>query len=89
MMTYYVCIINHQWPRITCKLLLGWDWILNVCKVKYKIFVDSSKPKSEMTQEELNKREEEEFLTGPLSILAQSVKNNTQVGKCWLGFSII
>jgi hypothetical protein len=38
-----------------------------------------SKPKSEMTQEELNKREEEEFLTGPLSILAQSVKNNTQV----------
>jgi len=38
-----------------------------------------AKPKSEMTQEELNKREEEEFLTGPLSILAQSVKNNTQV----------
>ena len=37
------------------------------------------KPKSEMTQEELAKREEEEFNTGPLSVLTQSVKNNTQV----------
>jgi len=37
------------------------------------------KPKSEMTPEELAKREEEEFSTGPLSILEQSVKNNTQV----------
>jgi len=32
-----------------------------------------------MTPEELAKREEEEFHTGPLSILTQSVKNNTQV----------
>lgn len=32
-----------------------------------------------MTPEELAKREEEEFSTGPLSILEQSVKNNTQV----------
>jgi len=38
-----------------------------------------AKPKSEMTPEELAKREEEEFNTGPLSILTQSVKNNTQV----------
>uniref|UniRef100_A0A1B6LK25 Small nuclear ribonucleoprotein Sm D2 n=1 Tax=Graphocephala atropunctata TaxID=36148 RepID=A0A1B6LK25_9HEMI len=38
-----------------------------------------AKPKSEMSQEELMKREEEEFNTGPLSVLAQSVKNNTQV----------
>jgi len=37
------------------------------------------KPKSEMTPDELSKREEEEFNTGPLSILTQSVKNNTQV----------
>ncbi|CAL8081119.1 unnamed protein product [Orchesella dallaii] len=37
------------------------------------------KPKSEMTPEELAKREEEEFSTGPLSILTSSVKNNTQV----------
>ncbi|RWS13523.1 small nuclear ribonucleoprotein Sm D2-like protein [Dinothrombium tinctorium] len=37
------------------------------------------KPKSEMTPEELAKREEEEFNTGPLSILTQSVKNNSQV----------
>ena len=37
------------------------------------------KPKSEMTPEELAKREEEEFNTGPLSVLTQSVKNNTQV----------
>ncbi|PSN46977.1 putative small nuclear ribonucleoprotein Sm D2 [Blattella germanica] len=38
-----------------------------------------SKPKSEMTPEELSRREEEEFSTGPLSVLTQSVKNNTQV----------
>lgn len=37
------------------------------------------KPKSEMTQEELQKQEDEEFNTGPLSVLTQSVKNNTQV----------
>ncbi|KAL6037967.1 hypothetical protein STEG23_018666 [Scotinomys teguina] len=37
-----------------------------------------NKPKSEMTPEELQKREEE-FNTGPLSVLTQSVKNNTQV----------
>ncbi|XP_064217370.1 small nuclear ribonucleoprotein Sm D2-like [Aotus nancymaae] len=38
-----------------------------------------NKPKSEMTPEELQKREEEEFNMGPLSVLIQSVKNNTQV----------
>nr|CAD7428597.1 unnamed protein product [Timema monikensis] len=38
-----------------------------------------TKPKSEMTPDELSKREEEEFSTGPLSVLTQSVKNNTQV----------
>ncbi|XP_061029296.1 small nuclear ribonucleoprotein Sm D2-like [Eubalaena glacialis] len=38
-----------------------------------------NKPQSEMTPEELQKREEEEFNTGPLSVLTQSVKNNTQV----------
>ncbi|GMR59316.1 hypothetical protein PMAYCL1PPCAC_29511, partial [Pristionchus mayeri] len=37
------------------------------------------KPRSEMTQEELTKMEQEEFAVGPLSILTQSVKNNTQV----------
>ena len=37
------------------------------------------KPKSEMTPEELAAREQEEFKTGPLSVLTQSVKNNTQV----------
>ncbi|NWW42014.1 SMD2 protein, partial [Panurus biarmicus] len=31
-----------------------------------------NKPKSEMTPEELQKREEEEFNTGPLSVLTQS-----------------
>uniref|UniRef100_A0AAV2J2P1 Small nuclear ribonucleoprotein Sm D2 n=1 Tax=Knipowitschia caucasica TaxID=637954 RepID=A0AAV2J2P1_KNICA len=38
-----------------------------------------TKPKSEMSADELQKREEEEFNTGPLSVLTQSVKNNTQV----------
>uniref|UniRef100_A0A8C6QZI7 Small nuclear ribonucleoprotein Sm D2 n=1 Tax=Nannospalax galili TaxID=1026970 RepID=A0A8C6QZI7_NANGA len=43
-----------------------------------------NKPKSEMTPEELQKREEEEFNTGPLSVLTQLVENNTQVFiKCW------
>jgi small nuclear ribonucleoprotein (snRNP)-like protein len=37
------------------------------------------KPKSELSPEELQKLEEEEFNTGPLSVLTQSVKNNTQV----------
>ena len=39
----------------------------------------SSKPKSEMSEDELKKREEEEFQTGPLSVLTQSVRQNTQV----------
>nr|XP_035143167.1 small nuclear ribonucleoprotein Sm D2-like [Callithrix jacchus] len=38
-----------------------------------------NKRKSQMTPEELQKREEEEFNTGPLSVLTHSVKNNTQV----------
>lgn len=38
-----------------------------------------NKPKSELTFEELKQREEEEFKTGPLSVLMTSVKNNTQV----------
>jgi len=38
-----------------------------------------TKPKSEMTPEELSAHEQEEFNTGPLSVLTQSVKNNTQV----------
>jgi len=37
------------------------------------------KPVSEMTAEELAQKEQEEFTTGPLSVLTQSVKNNTQV----------
>jgi len=39
----------------------------------------AAKPKSELSPEELQKLEEEEFNTGPLSVLTQSVKNNTQV----------
>ena len=38
-----------------------------------------TKPKSELSPEELDRREEEELKTGPLSILTESVKNNTQV----------
>lgn len=38
-----------------------------------------NKPKSELTEEEMRKKEEEEFQTGPLSVLTQSVKHNTQV----------
>merc|ERR1712033_60942 len=35
--------------------------------------------KADLTPEELAAREQEEFNTGPLSVLTQSVKNNTQV----------
>ena len=43
------------------------------------VFASAPKPRSEMNPEELAKMEEEEFNTGPLSVLTQSVKNNTQV----------
>ena len=43
------------------------------------VFFLRTKPKSEMTEEELQKKEEEEFNIGPLSLLTQSVKYNTQV----------
>jgi small nuclear ribonucleoprotein D2 len=43
------------------------------------LFRAAQKPKSEMTPEELAAKEQEEFNVGPLSILTQSVKNNTQV----------
>merc|ERR1712203_517861 len=38
-----------------------------------------NKPKSEMTPEERDAKEQEEFQTGPLRVLTDSVKNNTQV----------
>jgi small nuclear ribonucleoprotein D2 len=38
-----------------------------------------SKIKGEMSQDDLQKIEDEEFATGPMSVLTQSVKNNTQV----------
>ncbi|XP_053201848.1 small nuclear ribonucleoprotein Sm D2-like [Panonychus citri] len=41
--------------------------------------MSTQKPKSEMTPVELAKKEEEEFQTGPLSILTQAVRNNHQV----------
>ncbi|KAK2708215.1 small nuclear ribonucleoprotein Sm D2-like [Artemia franciscana] len=38
-----------------------------------------AKPRQEMTFEELEKQEEEEFKTGPLSILTNAVRQNSQV----------
>ncbi|XP_071833788.1 small nuclear ribonucleoprotein Sm D2-like [Apostichopus japonicus] len=43
------------------------------------IMTHAAKPKAEMSQEELAQREQEEFESGPLSVLTQSVKTNTQV----------
>ena len=37
------------------------------------------RPRTELTFEELKSKEEEEFRTGPLSVLTQSVKDNSQV----------
>ncbi|KAJ1866714.1 mRNA splicing protein, partial [Coemansia sp. RSA 486] len=39
----------------------------------------AAKPRSEMTQEELARLEQEEFTNGPLSVLQMAVQNNTQV----------
>lgn len=39
----------------------------------------AQKKKADLTPEELAAKEKEEFETGPLSVLTQSVKNNTQV----------
>lgn len=38
-----------------------------------------TKPKSEMTSQELTNKEQEEFSTGPLAILKNAIKNNTQI----------
>uniref|UniRef100_A0A9L0ITZ9 Small nuclear ribonucleoprotein Sm D2 n=1 Tax=Equus asinus TaxID=9793 RepID=A0A9L0ITZ9_EQUAS len=59
-----------------CSLWGGKKQAINVMIISRSLL---NKPKSEMTPEELQKREEEEFNTGPLSVLTQSVKNNTQV----------
>eukprot|EP00118_Oscarella_pearsei_P024919 m.307119 g.307119 ORF g.307119 m.307119 type:complete len:121 (+) comp41920_c0_seq1:82-444(+) len=37
------------------------------------------KTRNDLTEEEISVREKEEFITGPLSLLTQSVKSNTQV----------
>ncbi|KAJ3220268.1 N-terminal acetyltransferase A complex catalytic subunit ard1 [Dinochytrium kinnereticum] len=47
--------------------------------IKKSQFSMTSKPRSEMTEEELRALEEQEFQTGPLSVLTQSVKNSTQI----------
>ncbi|PVU89553.1 hypothetical protein BB559_003330 [Furculomyces boomerangus] len=41
--------------------------------------MNPTKEKSEMTEEELRLLEEEEFTTGPLSLLHFAVKNNSQI----------
>merc|ERR1712136_608478 len=54
----------------------------NAFKLKHLIIIMSSlagRPKSELTFEELEQLEKEEFQTGPLSVLTDSVRNNTQV----------
>ena len=39
----------------------------------------SSAKKADLTPEEIEAKEQEEFNTGPLRVLTDSVKNNTQV----------
>jgi len=66
------------WQNNLCVHLFGLIVQVGFCVVVISRSL-LTKPKSEMTPEELQKREEEEFNTGPLSVLTQSVKNNTQV----------
>ena len=53
--------------------------LVKLIKGRLELLYIYSKPKSEMSEEDLKRREEEEFQTGPLSVLTQSVKHNTQV----------
>ncbi|KAJ2526400.1 mRNA splicing protein, partial [Coemansia sp. RSA 1937] len=39
----------------------------------------TAKSKSDLTEQELMRLEEEEFNNGPLSVLQMAVKNNTQI----------
>ncbi|KAJ3156273.1 mRNA splicing protein [Geranomyces michiganensis] len=41
--------------------------------------MSATKVKADMTEEELQALEESEFQNGPLSVLTQSVKNNSQI----------
>lgn len=66
---FYVKNVSyHRWQSHPTTLL-----------IIYCIRRSLAKPKSELSPEELARQEEEEFNTGPLSVLTQSVKNNTQV----------
>lgn len=66
---YYVKCTPIHLIQFACTTFLCWQF----CRALMQ------KPKSEMSPEELAQREQEEFNTGPLSVLTQSVKNNTQV----------
>merc|ERR1711862_140602 len=66
----------HIVTDIKCFLKLA--PFLNVISSTIKMSLQN-KPRSELSFEELKQREEEEFKTGPLSVLMSSVKNNTQI----------
>merc|ERR1739844_569618 len=67
-----------QKPKTFRREFTTLEFLKNIIKMASGAAI-MNKPKSEMTPEELERREEEEFNTGPLSVLTQSVKNNTQV----------
>ena len=57
----------------------SWQFYSHAWRANLATIIMAAKPRTEMTPEELAKQEEQEFNTGPLSVLTQSVKNNTQV----------
>ena len=91
LMAFFSILENEKIPlqkyskvfiRLKHKSILVQDWRGNLRISKKKIlsiFSLDKKPPLEMTPEELEKREEEEFKTGPLSVLTDAVKTNTQV----------
>ncbi|CAH1763292.1 10303_t:CDS:2 [Entrophospora sp. SA101] len=53
--------------------------IENLKSIKKYVPTSQKQITTEMSEEELRQMEENEFNTGPLSVLQQSVKNNTQI----------
>merc|ERR1712003_564650 len=63
---------------------MGLTKLISFCSLLLEIFREQGKKgrmasKTDMTPEEREAKEQEEFNTGPLRVLTDSVKNNTQV----------
>ena len=58
---------SHRWELVELGIVSEWQQLARMAS------------KADMTPEEREAKEQEEFSTGPLRVLTDSVKNNTQV----------